>query len=530
MRYSTVVDELRANVVSRGDEPFLFVGERSLTYREMLVSVECVAGGLRSIGVKRGSVVAILAENLPENAVLWFALNALSAVDVPLNTEAKGAFLEYLVRDANVSGFVCSPLHEERVAQLMKSLDRPPAFVCVIGESALEEGDLPAATRLVTYVELLSSEAFADLTPKPSETATVMYTSGTTGPSKGVELPQGYYPGFGDSLAMHIEMGPDNRIYCAQPLFHIDARLALMTALVRGGSAVLGRRFSPSRFWDEIRTSGSDRFFYIGTMLWLLHKRPPSPDDAQQPARIALGSSTPGEIQREFETRFNIELIEAYGMTEGILLLVNHPSETRPGSIGKPAPGVDVRLVDDGDVEVGSGQVGEIVFRPLQPNLVSSGYWSKPGATVEAWRNLWFHTGDLARYDAEGFWYYVARKKDSVRRRGENISAWEIEQAVTRHPAVLEAAAIGLPSELGEEDVAVLVVLSEDAPLDPAELCEFAAADLPYFAVPRYVEVVDSLPKTPSERIAKGEVRERGITDAAWDAERVGWRPKRVEN
>jgi crotonobetaine/carnitine-CoA ligase len=307
-------------------------------------------------------------------------------------------------------------------------------------------------------------------------------------------------------------------LYCAQPLYHIDARVAVTSVLCMRAALTLGGRFSASRFWDEIRACAATRFIYIGTMVWILFKQEESGDDAGQPASIALGSSTPWEILDAFERRFNTTLIEAYGMTEAVLLTCNVLSDRRHGSVGRATRAVEIRVVNDLDEPLPAGEEGEIVFRPRYPNVVMQGYWNRPAATAEAWRNLWFHTGDLGRIDEDGFLHYLGRDKDSIRRRGENVSAWEVEQALTLHPEVLEAAAFGVPSPVGEEDVAVLCVIKNEGGVAHAALHAFVSRDLPSFAVPRYIEFVESLPKTPSERIAKAAVRERGLTDAAWDA------------
>jgi crotonobetaine/carnitine-CoA ligase len=357
-------------------------------------------------------------------------------------------------------------------------------------------------------------------TPGPGETATIMYTSGTTGPSKGVMLPQKYYPSQAARITESYPLSADDVIYCVQPLFHIDARGFLSTVIALRATAILGQRFSASRFWDELREHGATAFGTIGTMLWLLFKQSPQPDDRDVPARLAMCSSTPAEIWRDFEERFDVTIVEGYGMTECLLLTCSTADgqQTSPGRIGRPAPGIEIRLVDGDDAPVPVGEPGELVYRPHDEFAMMQGYWNKPEATVETWRNLWFHTGDLVREHPDGSLEYIGRKKDSIRRRGENVSAWEVETVVLAHPGVLEAAAIGVASEVGEEDVAVLVVTVPGTTLDPVELVEFVGNDLPRFAVPRYVEIVESLPKTPSERIEKGKVRERGITAAAWDA------------
>jgi crotonobetaine/carnitine-CoA ligase len=318
-------------------------------------------------------------------------------------------------------------------------------------------------------------------------------------------------------------MGQRERMYCCQPLYHIDGRLAVLCAVLSGGSVVLEKRFTASRFWSGIRAMGATRFFYVGSMLWMLHKQPALPDDASQPARIGIGSSTPLEIHREFEARFSTGLIDTFGMTEGALLTGVPVRESRPGTMGKPLTGASLALLDDGDRQVPPGTIGQVALRPDQPDVLPLGYWNKPEVTVSAWRNLWFHTGDLAREDGDGYWTYVGRMKDVIRRRGENISAWEVEQAFLQLDAVLEVAALGVPSSVGEEDLAVLVVTHPSHQPVAAQLCSDVARNVPSYMVPRFVEFVDELPKTASHRIEKGKVRERGITNAAWDAVAAGW-------
>jgi crotonobetaine/carnitine-CoA ligase len=296
----------------------------------------------------------------------------------------------------------------------------------------------------------------------------------------------------------------------------------MVSSLLSGGRLSLGRRFSVRNFWDEVRASDATYFSYLGTMLSLLYAAPPRDDDRDHPARIGCGAGVPPAIHLDFERRFGVRLVEMYGMTEALGIAMSSVDHHRIGSVGKPTPELDVQLVDADDSPVPTGEVGELVLRPREPNTVMSGYWGKPEATVAAWRNLWFHTGDRMRADADGFLYYVGRLKDSIRRRGENVSAWEVELALCRHPDVLEAAAIGVASELGEEDVAALVVPRDGQTIDPRALHAFLQNDLPRFAVPRYIEVVDELVKTPTERINKDAVRARGLTEQAWDADAHG--------
>ncbi|GHE88881.1 ATP-dependent acyl-CoA ligase [Amycolatopsis deserti] len=507
---------LRRSAAETPDTEFLRVSGQVFTYREALDRVEATARGLRALGVEPGDRVGIMAGNCPEAVWAWLGANAARAIDVPFNAEVRGRLLDYLVKDAAPRVLIGSPDH---LAAVAATSDYDPEVVVPIGERG-PDGARPRS-RQVPFGELLElgRSSGGDLEPPgPNEIATIMYTSGTTGPSKGVMLPQRYYPGqagHGDNL---FGFRPDDVYYLVQPLFHIDARSYVSACLCFGGVVALGERFSVRDFWNEVREHGATIFGTIGTMLWLLYKQQPRPDDADLPARIAVCSSTPREIMLDFEKRFGIKIVESYGMTECLLITAVPPEETRLGSIGKPVAEIEVRVVDDHDVQVSAGEVGELVYRPCDHFSMMQGYWNKPEETVEAWRNLWFHTGDLVRQDEEGWIEYIGRKKDSIRRRGENVSAWEVEQAAAAHPDVLEVAAIGVPSEVGEEDVAVLVVVAPGADLEPGDLVEFLGEDLPRFAVPRYVEFVDRLPKTPSERIEKRKVRERGITAAAWDA------------
>jgi crotonobetaine/carnitine-CoA ligase len=488
----------------------------SFTYAEAQEVVAHVATGLRGFGIERGDRIAILAENSVDTLFAWLGANAAGIADVPINIEARGDFLRFLLGDAQPRAVVATAARLTALAELTTEL--PEIAVVLDGEPAGIEG----YQRVLRFSELRQTAASPDdidhAAHRTSDLATIMYTSGTTGPSKGVMLPHGYYAGFGRVIAERFDLAASDVSYCAQPLYHIDARITVAAALSVGAAVTLGGRFSPRRFWDEIRACGATRFIYIGTMVWMLFKQEDSDDDAGQPAPIGLGSSTPWEILDAFERRFNTTLIEAYGMTEAVLLTCNTFSDRRHGSVGRATPVVDLAVVNDLDEPLPVGEEGEIVFRPRHPNIVTQGYWNRPAATAEAWRNLWFHTGDVGRIDDEGFVYYIGRAKDSIRRRGENVSAWEVEQALTLHPEVLEAAAFGVASEVGEEEVAVLCVIKTDGGITQAELHEFVSRDLPRFAVPRYIEFVDSLPKTPSERVAKAAVRERGLTDAAWDA------------
>jgi crotonobetaine/carnitine-CoA ligase len=511
----SILSLIRSAAADDPHREYLRIGGRSFSRRQTLEQVERVARGLRALGIDPGDRVGVMCDNRPEVPFVWLGVNAVRAIDVPFNAEARGRLLDYLVTDAGPRVLVGT---EDYLQMLAETITHDPDYVVCIGESS----SMPFGNRArqIGFDELValgagSTEELPE--PQAGDTATIMYTSGTTGPSKGVMLPQRYYPAQGEHAANLMGVGSDDVVLCVQPLFHIDARAFLVTSWCAGGTAVIGDRFSPSRFWDEVREHEATIFATIGTMLWMLFKQEPRADDSDLPARLAICSSTPREILHDFEKRFGVDLIEAYGMTECVLITSAPAGDTVPGRIGNAIPELEVQVVDDADSPVVDGEVGELVYRTREPFSMMQGYWAKPEATLDAWRNLWFHTGDLVREHHDGL-EYVGRKRDSIRRRGENVSAWEVEEAVAANPKVLEVAAIGVPSEVGEEDVAILVVTMPGQALAPEELVAFVSRDLPRFAVPRYVEFVDSLPRTASERVEKAKVRERGLTAAAWDA------------
>jgi carnitine-CoA ligase len=507
---------LRKVAADRPEREFTTIAGKTFTYRHTLDTLEAVGRGLLELGLEPGDRVGIMADNVPEAMWAWLGANAARLIDVPFNVEARGRLLAYFVEDAEPRVLLGTRDYLAILAETI-SLD-PEIVVCIDSGEDAPFGD---RARHMTFDELLGLGSTSDRTlvdPAPSDTATIMFTSGTTGPSKGVMLPQRYYPAFGAMLEWVFEMTEDDVFYTPQPLFHIDPRAFTVVVIQTRSKLVLGTRFSVSRFWDEVRSHEATMFGFIGTMMWLLYKQEPRPDDSNNPARAAICSAVPHDVQDDFERRFGVKILEGYGMTECVCITQEPPGSYVRGLVGRPAPHVDVAVLDDDDNPVDVGTIGQICFRPKAGFVTATGYWRKPAETVEAWRNLWFHTGDMGRRHPNGQYEFVGRMKDAIRRRGENVSAWEVEQAISAHPDVMDVAAIGVPSEVGEEDVAVLLVAVPGRSLNPAELIRFAERDLPSFAVPRYIEMVDELPKTHTLKIAKDKVRQRGITNAAWDA------------
>jgi crotonobetaine/carnitine-CoA ligase len=287
------------------------------------------------------------------------------------------------------------------------------------------------------------------------------------------------------------------------------------------GCTAIAPRFSASAFWDDIRRYDASSANMMGAVVSFVYAQPERDDDADNPLRLAFGAPVPASIIKDFERRFGLRFVEIYGSSEANVPLWNPLDDVRPGSCGKPIGRFDVKLVDELDEEVPVGSVGEIAVRPHEPFSMMSQYYRQPEATARAFRNLWFHTGDLARQDADGYHYFVDRAKDSIRRRGENISSWEIETVIVKHDDVAECAAYSVPSELTEDDVMITVVAKPGRELEVEELLAYCADRMPAYMVPRYVEIASALPSTPTGKIEKFRLRERGVTPTTWDRERA---------
>lgn len=346
----------------------------------------------------------------------------------------------------------------------------------------------------------------------------IMFTSGTTGPSKGSVMPHNYAWAMGEAMIRSGEYTEADCLYNVLPLFHGNSQvLQTIPALINGSRMVLREHFSASAFWDEVRRYGCTVFNYIGTILPILMKAEPCSGDRDHSIRVMVGGGAGPDLFAAVEKRFGVILIEGYGMSEIGLPLNSSPSCRKAGRCGRPTEHFDVRLVDDQGMPVAANTSGELLVRPKQPWAMLLGYYGMPEKTVEAWQDLWFHTGDYLQYDEEGFYSFVDRKKDAMRRRGENISSFEVERSVAAHPDVLECAAVPVPFELGEQDVMVCVVLKSGARLTPPELAQWCERIMAEFMVPRYYRFMTALPKTPTSRVEKYRLRDEGVTADTWD-------------
>jgi carnitine-CoA ligase len=452
----------------------------------------------------------------------WFGLVKAGLVEVPLNPTGGSELLRYCIEQSGAPVVVCDAEREAVVRGLIRDLGTVRHLVVVPDGTPQAAGQDPPAVNRLTFDDLLRQPPDADAAPDvdPDSAAVILYTSGTTGPPKGVLLSHRANINLARHTTRLLEYTATDRLYSVFPLYHSNARYcSVMAAIEVGADLVMHRKFSASRFWDICRENGITAFNYQGAMMSILHKQPPRLDDADNPVRLGFGAPCPPEIFADFERRFGIHLTEIYGSTEVSIVTDMPPWDRKIGTAGNESEHYQVAVVDDRDEPVPAGTIGEIVVRPKKPGWMFDGYHQMPEATANSWRNLWFHTGDRGQLDDDGFLTFVDRVKDSIRRRGENISSWEIERVVGDHPDVAQVAAYGVPSALSEEEVMVAVVPRNGRPFDPAGLVDYCGDALTSFALPRFVRFVDALPMTPSQRVEKYRLRAEGITADTWDSQ-----------
>lgn len=507
----------------RGSAPFLLWGDEAISFAEADDRARRFAAGLHRLGIGRGDRVCLLLPNCPEFVYAWFGILKLGAVEIPLNTALRGDVLRHALEVVSPRAVVAASRYLDALAQVLPA---STADLILLGEDRAPAHRFRGRT--LAYRDVLAASGGGpepDL--PPSDHATYMFTSGTTGPSKAVIHSHtfGYTYGW-DKVARMGATGADT-IFCPLPLFHVDGKYGgLIAALLAGARLALAERFSATRFWDDVQRYRATEFLYLGTIASILFKQEAAAPSAN-PVRACWGANMPAELYLPFEERFALTVIEVYGSTEGGTPLYMPWDDRRPGTCGRPIPGFQVTILDGEDRELPPGQVGELAIRPDRPDTVMAGYYGEPEQTLAAFRNLWFHTGDLAWKDPEGYVHFVARAKDCIRRGGENISAYEVEAAIGSHPQVAEAAVVAVPSDIWGEEVMVFVVPKGSRPPAPEALIVHAEARLAYFMVPRYVEFLDAIPKTATEKPEKYKLRERGVTARTWDREAAGYKLRR---
>jgi crotonobetaine/carnitine-CoA ligase len=518
---ATLPGVLDAAVERDPAHPLLRCAGRDVTVAELQAGSRSFAGALQRWGIEPGDRVAIMMANVPEFVCVWFGVTRAACIEVPVHSAQRGPLLQHILGESGARVLVCDGEFVERLS----GLDLPALERIVIRGTA--SAPPPGGVPVAALAEVLDGPPAADTRPIDGNTVScVLYTSGTTGPSKGVILTHSANLRLATANLALMEYTADDVLYTAFPLFHVNAKFTSVTsAMIAGARLVLDDVFSASRFWDRMREEGVTSFNYMGGLLSIIAKQPERPADRDHAVSRAYGGACPPKLWEPFERRFGVRLHEHYGMTEIGIATQNTRTVRRAGSIGRAVPYFEVRLADAYDRPVVPGEVGEIQIRPNEPDIMLQGYWQRPDATSAAFRNLWFHTGDRARMDTDGFFYYVDRLSDSIRRRGENVSSFELEAVVSAFDAVGECAAYGVPSDLGEDEVMVAVVAAPGHRIDVDTLIRHCEQQLARFAVPRYVRIVDALPKTPSQRVQKFKLREQGVT--ADTVDRGPARPRR---
>jgi crotonobetaine/carnitine-CoA ligase len=502
---------LREQAQRFGDRALLSVAGRHWSHRDAAVAAPARGAALRRAGVERGDRVAVMCANRIEFLEVFLGCGWIGAVSVPINTAAMGPQIQYFLADSGARLLVIEAqwLARLQTADLSQtSLERVWVVGASLPESARVDGCEP-------YPE--ASGAVEPVDVQPGETLAMLYTSGTTGAAKGVTCPHAQYVAWGVNTASVLGLVEDDVLCTTLPLFHINALNTFAQAAVTGCRVVFEARFSASGFWPAMHEAGATVVYLLGAMVPILLAQPAVAAERGHRVRTGLGPGVPAAAGEAFRARTGVTLLEGYGSTETNFVIATAPDSPRRGVMGWLRPGFDARVADEHDVELPDGEAGELLLRADAPFAFATGYFNLPDKTVEAWRNLWFHTGDRVVRDADGAFRFIDRIKDAIRRRGENISSYEVEQVLLNHPAVAAAAVFPVRSELAEDEVMATLVARPDQAIEPRELAMFCEARLPYFAVPRYIDIVVELPCTENGKVQKYRLRERGVTATAWD-------------
>ena len=526
---STIPELLMRRLDVDPDGPYLDVCGDTVTAAQLVDVSSRLASSLRSMGVSQGDRVATLIENSIEAVYAWWGIILAGAIAVPVNTAYKGEYLRHQLADSGSKVVIVAAEFLDRLEPVAATIESVQHVVII--------SDTPStisSTATSLWSELLTSEAILpEINTKPSDLGTFIYTGGTTGLSKGCMLSHNYHEALTRQIGICWERTTEDVVWTPLPLFHFNAiTTAVIGPLVFGGRSAIYRRFSVSNFWPEMNRVGATITSTLGTMAYLLAHdvdRPEMPrsgaPEANTTLRLLGAAPMPVEVDDIMKNRFGLTTFSAaYGVTEASLI-----SWQPPGGYNKPnAAGVindeyfDVRIFDEEDNEVPRGDRGEIVIRPKRPEVMFAGYWGRPEVTVETSRNWWYHTGDIGIVDDDNFLFFVDRKADYLRRRGENIASFEVESIIMGHGQIADVAVHAVPSPLTEDDLKITATRVEGATVSEEELFLWCVEQLPYFALPRYIEFRTDLPRSPVGRVLKRELRAEGVTPATWDLEQSG--------
>jgi len=522
--HQTVTNVLAQAVENNAERIYLDFSGVTYTYSDVETASNRLANGLKELGVKRGDRVGLLMDTCVEAVVIWFAVNKLGAIFVPVNAAYKGEYLRHQYGDAGVEIVFVEPHYMDRIELIADQL--PDLRVVVQRGNESPKSDVLDVRR---YADVMGENRKIADENKFSDVSMLIYTGGTTGPSKGCIVSHNFVCNLARQSVENGNRTEDDVNWSPLPLFHLNALAStvLASAMV-GARASLFPRFSVSKFWDEIERSGATIVNLLGSMLSFIADQPDTKASKRcyGQLRAIRGSPFSPELQEKWKKRFGVKVAgsNVYGLTEACVVTSLHDDEyAKPGSSGKRNDDFEVRIVDDNDEELPPGVAGEIVVRPNRPHIMFEGYWGRPEDTLKVMKNLWLHTGDIGMFDEDGYFFFVDRKKDYLRRRGENISSFELEKTFRQHAAVSDVAIHAVFSETAEDEVKATLVMREDAdPVSEAELCQWCADRVPYFAVPRYIEFRSDLPRNPVGRVLKYMLRDEGCTPATWDREEAG--------
>ena len=503
---------------------FVEIDGQQITYGDFMRRCRAAATLFRQLGIGHGDRVCVFLPNVPEVLYTWFGLALIGGITVTINTAYRRDEMAFILNNADAAALVA---HDSLLEVATAAADLAP---CV--RHRLAVGNAAPPDDWQSYGQLLDAAPELERLPAvaPTDIAILQYTSGTTGNPKGVMVTHQMYVAAGQGFALWTQARADDRFFTCLPYFHANAQYySTMGTLAAGATLVVQERFSASRFWQQVRDAEATVVNFIGMMMPVLAKNDPRPDDADNPVRLFYGSPAfSPEFLADFERRFGTDIIVGFGMTETCYGTIESiRGERRANSSGQPRQHPDpafentVRIVDDAGVPVPNGAPGEIAIR--NPATMP-GYWRNAEQTDLSLRDGWLFTGDLGRLDDDGYLYFVDRKKDVIRRRGENISSQEVEDVIKRHGPVLDCAIIAVPSELGEDEVKAYITPRPGASVAPADVVRWCADHLAYFKVPRYIEVRDELPRTPSLRVRKDVLRQErdDLTIGCFDREAAG--------
>ncbi len=513
-----------------GDKPFLqFGAKKPLSFRETNALANKAANSLIRSGIKKGDKVAVLMPNSDDYVIAWFGILKAGAVMVPINTDYKADFLQYVIDSSDAKLLFIAEEYLDRMPSIFKRIKGlETVVVWTRGGTAEFDPQGFKFPEMKSYKEFLKGARASEpgIEVLFTDYGRLMFTSGTTGRSKGVMRPCAADYSSARNCAEIMDVGASDVYFTCLPLFHSNAMvMTVYPALIKGAKTVIEEKYSASRFWKWMNEYKVTRFNTVGTVSYFMWNTPPVAEEKTHKVKLVLGSPAPHDIIERFMERFNISLMEGYGLTETGQCTWMRPGEPfRVGSCGKEAPGYEIKIADpESDEELPRGKTGQIIVRPRIPNIMLHFYNKMPEKTVEDFRNLWFHTGDAGWMDKDGYIYFMDRVKDYIRRRGENISSFEVEKIVSSHPDIKECAAVGVKAEAGrhaEDEVMVVVVPERNKKPDPAAIVKFLEPKMPAFMIPRFIRFTRSLPKTGTQRVRKNKLREKGVTKDTWRADR----------